>query len=427
MAARASGGREWMRVLVLTQYFWPEPIPKPLELAKALRDEGHSVQVVTGFPNYPEGRLYPGFGVRVHQRDTVEGFPVCRMLVYPDHGTGLLGRMLNYASFMISGVIGGLLAAPFDVIYVWHPPLSVGVTAAVISLIRRRGFVYDVQDIWPESAIATGFLRPGRLARWMASVERFVYRRAAHILVVTQGAKANLAGKGVPEDKITVASHWYDATEPREAEADSREEIRHRERWNSRFVVMFAGNMGILQGLDTVIQAARELPPDSNVLLALVGDGAEKPRLVRATRELGLEERIQFLGRRPLSEMAGYFAAADALLVHLRASPIAPLIVPTKTIAYLAAGKPIVLASVGAAADIVSHAQAGLFVSPDDPVSLGRAITKMAHLPESEREAMGRRGRMYFEANFTRQVILPTYIDVLRRVAAAKRRARDQG
>ena len=190
-----------MKILVLSHYFTPEPITKPLEIAEALRDAGHSVHVVTGFPNYPDGKLYPGYPLRLFRRDTIAGIPVIRTWVYPSHGSSRVGRLLNYASFMLSSIAGGLVAGRFDAMYVWHPPLSIGVSAAAIAALRRRPFVYDVLDIWPESAIATGFLRPGRLFNLLARVETFVYRRAAHLFVVTEGAKANLIGKGVPPDE----------------------------------------------------------------------------------------------------------------------------------------------------------------------------------------------------------------------------------
>ena len=245
-----------MKILVLSHYFTPEPITKPLEIAEALRDEGHSVQVVTGFPNYPNGKLYPGYPLRLFRRDTIAGIPVIRTWVYPSHGSSRVGRLLNYASFMLSSIAGGLVAGRFDAMYVWHPPLSIGVSAAAIAALRQRPFVYDVLDIWPESAIATGFLRPGRLFNLLARVETFVYRRAAHLFVVTEGAKASLIGKGVPPEKISVAPPWYDDADMRHVAPSDRDAVRSHEGWHGRFVVMFAGNMGVLQGLENLVHAA---------------------------------------------------------------------------------------------------------------------------------------------------------------------------
>ena len=127
-----------MKILVLSHYFTPEPITKPLEIAEALRDAGHSVQVVTGFPNYPDGKLYPGYPLRLFRRDTIAGIPVIRTWVYPSHGSSRVGRLLNYASFMLSSIAGGLVAGRFDAMYVWHPPLSIGVAAAAITALRQK-------------------------------------------------------------------------------------------------------------------------------------------------------------------------------------------------------------------------------------------------------------------------------------------------
>jgi len=280
-----------MKILVLSQYFTPEPITKPLEIAEALRAAGHSVHVVTGFPNYPDGKLYPGFPLRLFRRDIVAGIPVIRTWVFPSHGTSRVGRLLNYASFMVSSIAGGLLAGRFDAIYVWHPPLSIGVAAAAIAAIRRRGFVYDVLDIWPESALATGFLRPGRLFNLLARLETFVYRRAAHIFVVTDSARANLIGKGVPHNKITVQPPWYDDANMRQIAPSDREAVRSHEDWHGRFVVMFAGNMGVLQGLDNLLHSVQRLPRDTAITVAMVGDGMDLPRLKQLVIDLQLTGR----------------------------------------------------------------------------------------------------------------------------------------
>jgi glycosyltransferase involved in cell wall biosynthesis len=402
--------------LILSHWFSPEPVPKLLELAVALRKAGDGVEVVTGYPNYPDGKLYPGYRVRLMDREMVDGVQVRRMFMYPDHGQGLLGRLLNFASFMVSGFVGGLFAATFDVMYVFHPPPSAGLAAAAIGWIRGRGFVYDVQDIWPDSAIASGFLRPGRFTRWMSVVERFVYRCADHILVGTDGAKSNLISKGVPGEKITVAPHWYDDSDWRLTGQVAREELRAREGWDGRFVVMFAGNLGMMQGLDTVVHACSHLP--AQVQVVFVGDGVDKARLVALTTELGVEDRVQFIERQPFAAMSAFFAAADALLVHLRASPTGELVIPSKTIAYLAAGKPIIMANAGASADLVKQAEAGVVLAPDDPRGLATAIADLLGTPAAQRDEMGKKGREFFEQHFTQEATLPIYREALARSAS---------
>lgn len=411
-----------MRVLILSQYYAPEPVPKPSELAEALVRRGHQVSVLTGFPNYPSGNLYEGFRLAPMERATVDGVPVVRAYEYPYHGTRTLGRILNYVSFMISAPLVSLFVPRCDVIYVWHPPLTVGVAAAIIARLRGVGFVYDVQDIWPESAVLSGLLKPGPLVTFMTWLERQVYKQADHLLVVTEGARRNLLEKGVASAKVSVGNHWIDERLFAPVGIDSRRAARAEQGWVDRFVLLFAGNIGLLQGLDTLVDAAAALPAGSNALIAIVGDGSDRQRLEERVGALGLGSRVQFLARRSMEAMPPLFAAADALLVHLRKSELSRLVIPTKTLAYLAAGRPIVMAMEGAAADMITDARAGIVLPSEDAARLVEAIERLRVLPESERDAMGAHARAYLSAHLTKDVVLPEYEALLRRVAAARAR-----
>jgi colanic acid biosynthesis glycosyl transferase WcaI len=409
-----------MRVLILSQYYTPEPVPKPSELAEELARRGHQVSVLTGFPNYPSGDLYEGFRLVPMQRTSIGGVPVVRAYEYPYHGTRALGRMLNYVSFMVSATLASVCLPRCDVIYVWHPPLTVGVTAAIVAKLRGLGFVYDVQDIWPESAVLSGLLKRGPLVSFMGWLERVVYRQADHLLVVTEGARQNLLGKGVPSGKVSVGKHWIDDRLFASTDQVSRHATRAEYGWIDRFVLLFAGNIGLVQGLDTVIDAAAALPLDSNALIAIVGDGTDRQRLQERVRALGLDRRVQFLARRPMNAMPPLFAAADSLLVHLKKSELSRLVIPTKTLAYLAAGRPIVMAMEGAAADVVTAAQAGIVLPSEDPARLVEAIERLRTMPEGERQTMEERARTYLRAHFAKDVVLPEYEAVLQRVAATR-------
>ncbi len=410
-----------MRVLILSQYYAPEPVPKPSELAEALTMRGHQVSVLTGYPNYPSGDLYDGFRLRPMERTTVDGIPVVRAYEYPYHGTRAIGRMLNYASFMLTAPLASLLAPKCDVIYVWHPPLTVGVAAAIIARLRGVGFVYDVQDIWPESALLSGLLKDGPLVSFMKWLERAVYRQADHLLVVTEGARQNLLAKGVPAERVSVGNHWIDERLFAPAGIESRVVTRAEHGWTDRFVLLFAGNIGLVQGLDTLIDAAAALPPESNALICIVGDGTDRQRLQTRVRELGLASRVQFLARRAMDQMSPLFAAADALLVHLRKSELSRLVIPTKTLAYLAAGRPIVMAMEGAAADVVAGARAGISLPSEDPARLVQAIETLRTMTDAERQAMGERATAYLARHFTKDVVIPEYEATLQRAADARR------
>lgn len=406
-----------MRVLILSHYYLPEPIPKPSELAEELARNGHSVSVVTGFPNYPSGILYPGFRLGLVRREKAGGIRIVRTFEFPYHGTNSIGRILNYLSTMISTPLGSFFVPRCDVMYVWHPPLTIGVSAWLISRLHGIPFVYDLQDIWPESVVLSGMLRNKFIIRMLSLLERFVYRRADHIFVVTAGARENLLEKGVSPEKVSVMPHWIDESKSGGFDCETRRRVRRTCGWTGKFVSLFAGNIGIIQGLDTVVRAAALLPRDSGFLISLIGDGADKQRLLELAKSLDVADRIQFLDRHPAEEMPALMEAADVLLVHLKSDPVAHWTIPTKIFAYLAAGKPVLVAMDGPGADLVRDPRAGIAISPEDAVAFSEAIRSLRDLPPEDRAAMGQRGREYLLANFSRQVVLAEYEEKLRMIA----------
>lgn len=408
-----------MRVLILSQYYKPEPIPKPVELASELAAHGHDVYVLTGLPNYPSGTLYPGFHLGLVQRQDVDGIPVVRTFEFPYHGHRVLGRLLNYGSFMLSAPLGSLFLPRCDVAYVWHPPLSVGVAAWMVRLLRGVPFVYDVQDIWPESAVASGLLRNGWLVSGMSRLERFVYRQASHVLVLTDDARSNLIAKGVPPDKVSMVPQWAEEDLFIGGDPQAATGIREEFGWGERFVVLFAGNLGLVQGLETVVRAAAELRSDPLVRIVLVGDGSDKARLEQIAAKMQVGPNLQFVDRQPFERMPAFMAAADALLVHLKNSALNEFVIPSKTFAYMAAARPILMAMSGAGAKLVEQAGAGVIVAPEQPQQLAAAIRSLASQPIAAREAMGKRGRAYLLEHHSKSKVMKSYFEVLERAVRA--------
>src|SRR5579859_1658001 len=390
-----------MRILILSHYYDPEPIPKPAELAQALVRRGHQVYVLTGFPNYPSGRLYPGFRLRLMSKEERSGISIIRAFTAPYHGPSLIGRFLNYASTAIFAIIASIRTPPCDVIYVYHPPLTIGLSAFIIGFLKRAPFVYDVQDIWPDSVVWSGMLTNRTIIGLLHYVERFVYRRANHILVVTSGAKKNLLVKGVSLDKITVASHWVDEEMFRSKAENNGADVREKYGLGNRLVVMFAGNIGIVQGLETVLRCADLLRDELGIVFILVGDGADRERLISLSRSMALPN-VVFVDRQPLTAMPAILGCADALLVHLKRSELSQVSIPTKTLAYLAVGRPIIMAVEGASAELITQARAGVVVPPGNPKALAEAVLTLTRLPLSERMAMGENGRNFLSTEFAR-------------------------
>lgn len=394
-----------MRVLVLSQYYDPEPIPKPSELAEELAMRGHDVSVLTGLPNYPTGRLATGYRLQPYKRETIRGIPVLRVFEVPYHSGSSVGRFLNYGTFMVAAAAAAPVIPRPDVVYVWHPPLTVGVAAWAIRLIRGCPFVYDVQDIWPDEALLAGMMREGVMARALRVMEKAVYKRASHVVVATDGARNNLLAKGVPEEKVSVVPNWIFGDGlglPADATVKSARVLLAA---NGAFTVTFAGNTGLLQGLGNVLQAARILSHRSDIAFRVVGDGSDLPRLKELAKSLALTN-LRFLGRRPSSEMAAILAASDALLVVLRSGPLTELALPTKTLTYLASARPVLVAAGGAAEQLVRECDAGLSVPPDDPQALAAAVERLAAMTPDARELMGQRGRQWVSERFTRAQVV---------------------
>jgi colanic acid biosynthesis glycosyl transferase WcaI len=393
------------RILILSIYHDPEPIPKTGELARELLRRGHEVTVVTAFPHYPSGHLYPGYRLAFWRRETRAGVRVLRTLIFPYHGRRGILRILNYISWMLSSIQAAWLTPPCDVMYVWHPPLTVGVSAWIISKLKRVRFVYDVQDLWPESAVASGLLRPGRLVDVLDRMADWVYARASHILVVSDAAAESLRRRGVDRQKISVAPHWVDtAPFARPSSRDVRSEFG----WQGKVLLMFAGNLGMVQGLETIIEAAALLRERQDVVFALVGDGSDRPRLeaMAAGRQL---TNVFFAGRHPADEMPDFLRAADALVVHLRRSEIAEHAIPTKILSYFAAGRPIVCATAGVSADLVRSANAGLICPPGDAPALATAVLELVRMPAESREHFGNNGRAYLHRHFEKETVIDGY------------------
>jgi colanic acid biosynthesis glycosyl transferase WcaI len=402
-----------LRILILTIYHDPEPIPKTGELARELTRRGHTVTVVTSFPHYPSGDLYPGYHLALWRRERIAGVPVLRTFIYPYHGTRAALRMLNYVTWMVSAMQAAWLTPACDVIYVWHPPLTVGVTAWVLSKLKRVPFVYDIQDLWPESALASGLMRPGLLVRVLYRLADWVYARADRILVVSDAAARHLAARRVPRDKMTVAKHWVNGTT---FEVPFERDVRTEFGLQGRFLVMFAGNLGLVQGLETVVAAAECLASCPEIVFVLVGDGSDRARLESLVAERRLDNLI-FAGRHPAIEMPAFLTAADALIVHLRPSEIADHAVPTKILSYFAAARPIVCATSGAAAELVAEAEAGVTVPPGNPQQMAAAVLTLAGLSMEERSRLGRNGQKYLREHLAMDVVLNDYEHVLTETA----------
>lgn len=386
-----------MRIMYLTQWFEPEPnIVKGLAFVRALEAAGHQVTVVTGLPNYPTGKLYPGYRLRWIQRETLAGVRVIRLPLYPSHDASAVRRALNFLSFFAAALVYGLARRErYDLAYVYHPPITVGLAAAVAGRIRRLPFALDVQDLWPDTITATGMVGAGRLVRLLGRLCDHVYRRAAAIVVQSEGMRNTLIGRGVPPAKLTTIYNWSDA------EFDDAPPPSDPLPGDARFTLVYGGNLGRAQALETVVDAAALLQRQrSDIDIVLYGDGVEAASLRERAQQAGVTI-LRFEPRATQQEIIGVFKRADALLLHLSADPLFSITIPSKTQFYLSLGRPVVAGVAGEAADILRRSSAALVAPPCDARALADAIGAMADTPRQRREAMGLEGLRCYRENLS--------------------------
>jgi colanic acid biosynthesis glycosyl transferase WcaI len=397
-----------MRILLLSQFFPPEePAGRAYDLAVELTARGHEVTVLTAFPNYPKGKIYPGYKQRLWQRERYNGINVIRLPIFPDHSQSILRRGLNFISFSaMATLLGPLLCGKADVLWVYSPPPTLGIPASLMSLLRRMPFVYEIQDLWPETIVSTGLVKEGLITRLINGFTKLIYRRAAAVSVISPGFRRNLLEKGVPAEKVHVLPNWADDTIYRPTRRNSKfgEEFGFTGFKN----IIYAGNMGPAQNLDVLLQAATLLRDDPHIRITLIGEGICRQELRAEAERLQLTN-VRFIGRRPAAQMPDFYAWADGLLVQLRDDPLFEITLPSKSLAYMACGRPIVSALAGDGADLIRDADAGIVCRPGDPVALAAAIRQLLSLSSEQREQLGANGLHAFQTHYTRKILVNRY------------------
>jgi len=390
-----------VRVLLLTQWFDPEPTFKGLVFARELVRQGFDVEVLTGFPNYPGGKVYTGYNIKLLQREVIDGVQVTRVALYPNHGQSAIKRVFNYLSFAASSLVYGLLMAKrADVIYAYHPPLTVGITASLIRLFRRIPVVYDIQDMWPDTLRATGMINNQRALNVVEAVCQWVYRRVDHIVVLSPGFKRLLTRRGVPAAKVEVIYNWADEA----SLAAPLGRLPGNFPGLDQFRIVFAGNMGKAQAMDAVLDAAALLRARaSRVCFVLLGGGVEVSRLKVRAASMQLTN-VVFLPPVPMAEVGTLLHAADALLVHLRKDPLFEITIPSKTQAYMAVGKPLLMAVDGDAADLVIQSGGGVVAESEKAEALAAAAQGLEALAPEQLQVMGQNAKRHYREHLALKV-----------------------
>ena len=402
-----------MKILLLAQWFDPEPTFKGLAFAKELKQQGHEVQVLTGFPNYPGGKIYDGYKLEFYQREEIDGISILRVPLYPSHDGSALKRIFNYISFAFMAVLFGIFATKkADVIYAYHPPLTVGMAAILIKFFRRTPVVYDIQDMWPDTLKATGMLNNDKALSLIDRVCKIVYRYMDHIVVLSPGFKRILIERSVPESKISVIYNWCDEQALTQAKPAKQD---YQDGMHGKFNIVFAGNMGKAQALDTILDVAEKLKDILAIQFVFVGAGTETERLKQRTKDECLTNII-FIPRMPMSEVGGVLQLANLLLVHLKKDILFEITVPSKTQAYMAMGKPVLMAVSGDAADIIHNAKCGRTAISEDVESIKKAILEIYELPSHERKQLGLNACNFYQQQLSLKSGVEQFVGVFKQV-----------
>ena len=430
-----------MRITFLCQYFPPEmgaPSARTFEHARRWAELGHEVTVVTGFPNHPTGIIRPEYRGQWVKREQVEGIDLLRTWVYCAANKGFFRRVLNFFSFFFSSLIlGALMTGRPDVVIGTSPQFFCAVSAYLLSRIKRVPFVFEVRDIWPQSAVEMGVLKNRWLIRALEAIEMHLYRRAMLIVPVAESTRDHLLAKGIAPEKIKIITNGIDAAYLASPSV-SPEEVRRQFGLEGKFVVSYIGTHGMAHALQVVLNVAKRFDhllqqPGAAVCseekggfarllqqpgaaaypvhFLFVGEGAEKQNLKRLAESLSLNN-LTFLDEQPRESLLGFYRASDVSLVPLRRLEIFRKVLPSKLFELMGVGCPIICSVEGEAARLVAAAEAGLCIEPENEDALFAAINRLRAEPEL-RKRMSVNGQEFVKANYLRSVLAEKYLAVV--------------
>jgi glycosyltransferase involved in cell wall biosynthesis len=397
-----------LRILIISQYFFPENF-RINDLCLGLKDKGHDVSVLTGKPNYPNGKLYDGYSFLNKRQDNYQGINVYRSNLIPRGSASGLRLLINYISFVIFAIFRILsIRGKFDRVFVYAPsPITVGYIGIFASFyFKAKPFLW-VHDLWPESVKAAGGINNKIILSLINTMTKSIYYFYDNILVQSPYFKNYLVNQGVNSEKITYYPYYAESFYKI---VDKNKKIDNL--FPKGLNIIFAGNIGVAQSFDTIIEAVKiTLNNFKNLNIIVLGDGRDKTRVLKKIKEEGLNN-FYFMGSFPPEDMPEYFASADALLVSLKKSKIFSSTIPGKIQSYLACGKPIIASLDGIGAKIVNDASCGFSSKAEDSQGLAESIIAFNKLKEEDKIRLGINARKYYENEFEREKLLSKLIDI---------------
>ena len=407
-----------MHILFLTDNFPPEsnaPANRTFEHAREWVRAGHQVTVITCAPNFPTGKVFEGYRNKLWQSEEMAGIRVIRVWTYMTRNEGFALRIFDYLSFMVMAFVAALPVRKVDVIVGTSPQFFTACAAWGAAALKRRPFVFELRDIWPESIRAVSAMKESRLLDFLERIELFLYRRAAVVVSVTHSFVDNLASRGIPRETVKVVTNGADMTsfEPRPKDADLLADLG----LEGKFVAGYVGTLGMAHGLDTLLDAAKLLatrPETRDVRLVILGDGAERDHLEARIRNEGIDN-VLLLGRVPREEVIRYWSILDLGIIHLRHSDLFKSVIPSKLFECMALGIPVLHGVEGESAEIVNRTGIGISIEPENPDVLAGTIASLLGNPDrlSAFRAAGPRAAQEYD----RAVLAARMADILQDVA----------
>lgn len=387
-----------MKIVLVTQYFFPENF-KSNDIAFELVKRGHEVTVLTGLPNYPEGKIYNGYGFFKKRNEIINGVKVIRILLIPRGKGGGIRLFLNYFSWAFFASIRAFFLAfqdKFDAVMVHEPsPITQGFPAIVIKKIQKIPLHFWVLDLWPESLTSAGGIKNKTVLSFFTRMVKYIYNNSDKILISSKGFKDSILTKGNYEDKLVYFPNWAEDSISKGNSNYPIPDLPHG------FNILFAGNIGVAQDVNSIIKAALILKEKLDIHFVFVGDGRSKTELEDFVAANNLEQTVHFMGRFPIDAMKTFFNRADVLLVSLKDELIFNVTVPAKLQAYLCTQKPILGILNGEGAELIDEAKCGFSTNAGNSEGLAKEIVKLYKLTEEQRSILGQNGFRYFEENFT--------------------------
>ena len=401
-----------MKILFLSHYFPPEvnaPATRTWEHCKQWVAMGHEVTVVSCVPHHPMGKAYPGYKNKLVHVEYKDGIKAIKVLTYITANEGFLKRTFNYVFYMLMVTLLAPFLSRTDVVISTSPQFFNGLAGYFVSRIKRAPWLLEIRDLWPESIVAVGAITNPRIIAALEWIERFVYRKADHVVAVTNAFKTHILAHGGREGRVTVIRNGVDLGffSHRERDTDYARELGVE----GKFVAAYVGTHGMAHGLDVLVETAEKLCDRDDIVILTAGDGAERKRLEQAVQQRGLTN-IKMLGQLPKSDMPRLWTITDASLVLLRKLDLFLTVIPSKIFESMAMKKPVILGVRGESQEIIEAAGAGITIEPENADELAAAILRLADSPALGVE-YGESGHAYVAEHFDRQRLATTFEQIL--------------